>query len=69
MIYVLFSGKTYYADGGAKDFVGVFPTLEEARVGAQVEVLRLYSEWDTDYYWWHIASFDGTTLEVAEEMT
>lgn len=56
--FLLFMGGGYYPLGGAKDFVGVFKTLEDAK-----ETIRL--DWDEDDYdWAQIAVLEDNTLEI-----
>lgn len=48
--YLVFSGSSYYADGGWLDFRGAFDTIDAARECA----IKSVSGNDLDW-WWHIA--------------
>lgn len=44
--YLVFVGAEHYPEGGWEDFIGRYPTLEEARAAAAVEADK--------GWWWHI---------------
>lgn len=45
-MYYLFAGDHYYPSGGAKDFLGAFPSVE----AAQAEAKERSSDW------WHVTN-------------
>lgn len=53
MMYLLFAGFNYYPCGGWDDFVGAYPTLEDARAGLRGRHVD----------WWHIVHGD----EIVEQ--
>jgi ABC-type siderophore export system fused ATPase/permease subunit len=76
-MYLLFGGDRYYPGGGVNDFIGAYPTLEEAKVAA--EGVFPYDEELADpnnpedfapLDWWHIATFqDGNFTTVSYSYT
>lgn len=59
--FLLFSGQTYYAQGGAWDFDNSFDTLDEARA----EGKRMEGEYTVD--WWHIFDAEEGIIEEKSE--
>ena len=76
-MYLLFGGDQYYPSGGVNDFIGAYPTLEEAKVVA--DGVFPYDEELADpnnpedfapLDWWHIATFqDGHFTTVSYSYT
>ena len=54
MMYFLFSGCIDYPAGGADDFAGVFPSIQDA--------IAYFAEHPDE--WAHIAAFDGRGLTI-----
>lgn len=48
--FQLFGGITYYAKGGAHDFLGAF----NEQVEAEAEAAILYNDEHYDVEWWHV---------------
>jgi len=57
MAYLTFAGMEYYPGGGIKDFKGIRPTVEAARMVAEE------AEGSNDWY----QIVDDTTLKLVEE--
>ena len=58
-LFFVFQGDSYYPVGGARDFVGSFPTLEEAKASVK---------FDGRSDWRHIAALrDGKLVVVAHD--
>lgn len=55
MTYILFGGEDYYPHGGFEDFLGVYPSHEEARQAAAAMARE----------WWHIVNVQ--TLCIVEK--
>lgn len=56
-MYILFAGHLYYASGGARDFVGVFDTVEQAKTAFAKDTQD----------WAHIARLhDGDLLKAGD---
>lgn len=43
--YLLFSGKSYYANGGILDFKGSFDSLEDAVAKGRYQLDNTYEDW------------------------
>lgn len=55
MRYYLFAGNTYYAAGGARDFIKVSDNLESLCQHARDLLLSSPDDPWADYEWYHIA--------------
>lgn len=59
--FLLFSGKTYYAGGGAFDLRDSFDTLDEALAGAEKEMQIPHTDW------WHVCDQETDIIEAQSE--
>ena len=58
-IFFLFAGNYYHPAGGARDFIGAFPTIEEAR--------KRHANLPKRYEWFNIAQMVDGELVILEE--
>lgn len=70
--YLLFSGKSYYAQGGWHDFVCSFSSLDEAAAFANyIEgEWPFESEWeegDVKFEWWHVVDTESGAIVAKSE--
>ena len=55
MKYLLFGGASYYASGGALDFLCAYDDLEEAKDGARYHLGKTRNNSDVTVEWAHVA--------------
>lgn len=63
-MYFVFSGLSYYADGGWRDFVASVDTIESARKVAGDHFAKLERREWVNYPWYQIV--DSQSLEICE---
>lgn len=61
MKYMLFAGTNYYPRGGALDFIGFYPTVEDAQK-AFVERAGEISKGEAIDNWGHVVDYE--TMEI-----
>lgn len=72
-MYYLFAGyDRYMIQGGADDFIGIFPTLADATTFAcdpQPFISYVGEPTTIEYDWWHVAELrDGKLVVVARSL-
>ena len=62
--FLLFTGMTYYADGGANDFIGSFENIEDAEMAGKNMCDKEQKGVFADD-WWHV--FDLESKKIVSE--
>lgn len=62
--YYLFAGLNYYPHGGVEDFRGIYPSLEEAKVGLAEQAITIAGGSQSGI-WAHIADSEMKMVAYA----
>ena len=63
--YLLFAGEDYYPDGGFKDFLGDFDSIDDAKLFLETNPKTNPTGLSID--WWHIFSLKDARIVEADK--